>query len=50
METQEEESSETVKRHNIEAEGELVEVVKHESNKARVKVKGHAFEFQEYEF
>ena len=38
------------KRQNIEVEGELVEVVKDESKKIQVNIKGLAFEMQQYEF
>ena len=50
METKEEEISEIAKRQNIEAEGELVEVFKSKSKKGKVKVKGLAFEVNEYAF
>ena len=50
METEEEGSSETTKQQNIEVEGELVEVVRTETKKKQVKIKGPAFEMQQYEF
>ena len=50
MEIKEEGSSEVAKRQKIEAEGESVEVVKIESNKKQLKIKGPAFEVQEYKF
>ena len=50
MKTEGEESSEIAKRQNIRAEGELVEVVKTESKKKLVKIKGPTFEVQQYEF
>ena len=51
METEEEEaSSKTNKRQKVEARGELVEVVKTETQKKKVKIKGPVFEMQQYEF
>ena len=46
MEIEEEGSLETTKREKIKAEGELVEVVKTESKKKLVKIKGPNFEVQ----
>ena len=43
---EEEESSKTNKRQKVEAEGELVEVIKTETQKKQVKVKGPVFEIQ----
>ena len=51
MEIEEEEtSSETNKRQKVEAEGELVEFFKPETQKKKVKIKGPVFEVQQYEF
>ena len=48
MQTQEEESSKIAKRQKIEAKGVLVEVVKIESKKKQVKIKGPTFEVKQY--
>ena len=52
METEEEEEaiSKTNKIQKVKAEGELVEVVKTETQKKREKFKGAVFEMQQYEF
>ena len=51
MEIEEEEaSSKKNKTQKVETEGELVEVVKTETQKKKVKIKGPVFEMQQYEF
>ena len=50
METEEEENSETSKRQKTEYEGKLVEVNEADNKKGKGKVKGLAFEIQEYGF
>ena len=50
IETEEEGILETAKNQNIEAEGELVQVVKTKIKKRKVKIKRPTFEMQQYEF
>ena len=50
MKIEGEEISEIAKRQKIEAKGELVELVKTETKKKEVNIKGPTFEVQQYEF